>query len=264
MWLTVFKGQTLVRFVVIVFVVILGLALLFWDEHRSIQQRQIRAAKVFPDILRATALCAALEHIYERTGLLFTNRPTMERSAFYPFIDSYKRGCAGGYLEIGYVEGEKPFWVVLKWNDNQTQVVCRRDVPAEKAEKRTQRLLNFYLSGVRGILNVVNEVRQRFLERHRHAVKVSKGTCTLHWQDKPSLAALRLTGDLPTSESELRMYVQWLSLQVVGGVLTDGWNKPIVLSLERGYLLARSAGEDGQLHTDDDIVLRRRAVSNSE
>lgn len=255
-----FKTYSLVGFILVVGIIVFSIFLLFWDQYRSVQQRHVHAAKVYPDVLRAVALCTAAEQIYERTGLLFTNRPTLERSAFYPFIDSYEQGCAGGYLDIAYVEGDRSFWIVLKWDNEQTRVVCRRNVPAEAAEKRTQRLLNFYLSGARGILDVVSNIRQHFLELHRKAVKVSRGTCILQWQDRPLPVAPRLKDDLPTNESELREYVQWLSHKVVGGALSDGWGRPIAVS----FLSVRSAGEDGQLYTDDDIVVRRRAMLRSE
>lgn len=264
MRLIVFKTYNLVGFILVVAIMGFSILLLLWDQYRSVQQRHVRAAKVYPDVLRSVALCTAAEQIYERTGLLFTNRPALERSAFYPFLDSYERGCAGGYLDIAYVEGERSFWVVLIWDNEHTRVVCRRNVPTEATEKRTQRLLNFYLSGVRGIWNVVNSIRQHFLERHREAVKISKGTCTLQWQDRPLPIAPRLKDDLPTNESELREYVQWLSHKVVGGPLSDGWGRPIAVSLKQGYLSVRSAGEDGQLYTNDDIVVRRRAMLRAE
>lgn len=261
MWLTSSSLRHPVSWLLVIAVVVgFSVFLIGYPLYSNIQRRA-RAAKVYPDVLRAVALCRIAHEIYQKTGLLLTSRPALERSAFYPFTGSYERGCTDGYIDMAYLEGSRSFWVGLKWDEYGTRVLCRQEAPADNPTERTRRLLNFFLSGVHSISAVVGDMRQRFLKQHQQAVKVSMGTCTLRWENRPPLSAANLVGDLPTDKRSLREYAQWLSHSVIGSPLTDGWGNSVMLYIDNGCLCAQSAGEDRLLRTSDDIIVVRQIVS---
>lgn len=261
MWLTASSLRRPVPWVLVIAVVVgFSVFLIGYPLYRDIRRRAL-AARVYPDVLRAAALCRIADEIYQKTGLLLTSRPALERSAFYPFTSSYEQGCTDGYIDMAYLEGRRSFWTGLKWDEHGTHVLYRQEKPADNPRKQTQRLLNFFLSGVHNISAVVSDIRLRFLKQHQQAVKVSMGTCTLLWDNRPSLPTPHLVGDLPTDKRSLREYVQWLSHSVVGSPLTDGWGSLVILSIDDGCLRAQSGGEDRLLHTSDDIVVTRQIMS---
>jgi len=242
---------------------IAGIIVFFWvGPMYEYAQRRARSAKIFPDLLRAAALSRIACKAYEQTGLLLTSRLALERSAFYPFTNSYEQGCTEGqHIDLTYVVGSRSFWLGLGWDEQGIRVKYRVEAPAIEPREQTRRLLNFYLSGVRNILTVVHDLRQDFAKQHQQAILVSRGTCKLFWKERSPLVAPRLTGDLPANRRELSKYVHWLSHEVVGSPLSDGWGMPVTLYMRGDYLYAQSAGEDRRMGTSDDIVVKKGIIS---
>lgn len=219
-----------------------------------------------PDRTQAKALVALGELVESKCGRVFGSIPEVTRSYYYPFWEPYSLGCSGGHIGYGVVGRAR--WVkVSPPNGSGLRGFAVRWEERGSLEERNSRLLTAYCAGVKGRLSALTLVRDAFLRVHQSAVdtyaRLHRRPCPRAYTRKP-LVSPPLRGDLPRDERELQLYTRWLARTEGVQSLRDAWGHAVRLFLDNGHLACVSAGPDGLLGSQDDILVRGPAHSGDE
>lgn len=217
-------------------------------------QREHRRRYYLPDTVRAYAACSASRMIYELNGREIHSLEELERSAYYPFRESYTPCCHGETLKLIVIETATTLtWRGIRIHQGEPQRVI--SAPADKVppDIQTRRILTSYMKGVRDRIADIQKIRGTFVSTHQSALRA--GECPLTFTQRlPPQSPL--TRDLPTNERELQLYLRWLRNTEGVKELVDAWGHPLLFFLQDAYLVGRSRGSDGIFGSKDDIVVK--------
>lgn len=220
-------------------------------RHRRQTEIAVVRKNVASHIARRLAMIVYSDH-----ADLVMDLPQMERSAYYPYGLSFDRLYGIDLIMKNRID---PGGRQVTYRSQYDTVIGRRtEIATSPADPKrdTAKLLRFFASGVAQQKSVINEIREDFVYSSADfALAISKSGATVRL-----LPPAPFAGDLPKNNMELKSYVLWLDRIEGMSQLSDGWGRPIRISLRSGRLISRSSGPDGVFNTPDDIVVSSRIV----
>jgi hypothetical protein len=211
-----------------------------------------------PDVIRIKAACSAMRDVYALNGRLLRTLGELEASWYYPYSETYAQSLFGGTLEVDLIEAGEARFLWLGKTDAGEVSRPGYQVKASPSTKelRTKRAMAAYLAGIRRRSADAERIRNDFAKQHDSSVSIFKArygqyplVFTRRYYGRPTIK-----GDLPAGKPELVTYLDWVKHTEGLAELIDAWGRVLSFSINRGSVSCRSAGPDGVLNSNDDLL----------
>ncbi len=203
------------------------------------------------------------QYLYSH-GIIYSSMDEYMKSYYYPFLESYSKGWVGNSIGFSINENgkhETKAFVTRKDNTKSPYLFSNFRKGNKLTNKElTLKEMELIIAGCNYNLIIAQNVREYFLFNHILAVEVYQKYNTDQSQNKiaftkKSIPICDIKGDLPETNDELNIYLQWLYTIIGRNELKDYWNNRLIIKIIDKKLICISLGEDGKFNTNDDITV---------
>ena len=247
---------------IVTIITIIGMVIIYFectDSHYHALRKDYEFEKII-----TCEKCIA--YIYKTTGFLYNNNYEFKTSKYCPNEVDIMHTYHGNRLSIvSQIENRTNISVIaseLIKNDSRRLIYNYREdsFPIYFPGDRTKCRIDFYLSGKKHIVIFVESIRSS-MHGYLEVMILQINHKNYHGKQLkvPELIPLdepMISHDLPSTKSELSIYIKWLCTIEGVNSLTDEWGNEIHFYFEGNYLIARSAGPDKKFGTSDDIIIK--------
>lgn len=238
----------------VILVIAIGFSVCLWSLLIAPYVRAAERQRETRDRIYLRVACLTAKHVYERTGILYSDLASVEASPFFPFLPP-TASCSRLRTSLTVRRDAAHLTWVAHIQGGYDKRPLSVSSPLLSPEERTRRQLSVLAKGPAGMIHLAQQVRA--------IVSQQMPTQTLPQYWRQQCESILLAKSVPVSVSlgvpvNVRLYESWLRRFWGDAMLSDAWGTQVRLRWEKDKLMVQSAGADRVWDTADDMTVERR------